>query len=293
MAEAGETPKALLHAWLARQLDADARNWLDETLAKVGGADDQKQLYLALGLVPRKLGKTDLDLGAEDLARADAARHGWYPAGWSVDQAARVLLLLATAEAAPAHFVERLERICNTSDVGELVAIYKGLPLYPQPERLVARAAEGARSNMQALFEAVAHRNPYPEENFSELAWNHMVLKALFIGSRLYPIQGLDERANPQLARMLVDFARERWAAGRTVSPELWRCVGPFAEGEALDNLARALDGGEASGAPGAALALHHRGDDAARAILARAPELAAAIERGGLSWEILAQRDG
>lgn len=293
MAGAGETPKALLHAWLTRQLDPPGRDWVDETLAKVGGADDQKQLYLALGLVPRKLGKADLDLGPDDLARADAARRGWHPAGWSVDQAARVLLLLAAAEAAPETFVERLERICNTSDVGELVAIYKGLPLYPQPERLLPRAAEGARSNMQALFEAVAHRNPYPRENFSELAWNHMVLKALFIGSPLYPIQGLDERANPQLARMLIDFAHERWAAGRTVSPELWRCVGPFAEGEALDDLARALDGGEASGAPGAALALHHRGDDAAGAILARAPELAAAIERGELSWEILAQGEG
>ena len=36
-----------------------------------------------------------------------------------------------------------------------------------------------------------------------------MVVKAFFIGSTLWPIQGLDERANPRLARMLVGLAQE------------------------------------------------------------------------------------
>jgi hypothetical protein len=33
-----------------------------------------------------------------------------------------------------------------------------------------------------------------------------MILKALFIGSALAPVQGLDERNNPRLAAMLFDF---------------------------------------------------------------------------------------
>ena len=98
------------------------------------------------------------------------------------------------------------------------------------PVQHVARAREGTRSAMQPMFEAVAHRNPFPMEQFDENAWNHMVLKALFIGSKLRPIQGLDERANPRLMRMLCDYAHERWAAERPVSPELWRCVGPHAD---------------------------------------------------------------
>ena len=57
-----------------------------------------------------------------------------------------------------------------------------------------------------------------------------MVLKALFVGSELGPIAGLDDRANPELARILIDYARERWAAGRPVTPELWRPVMPFAD---------------------------------------------------------------
>ena len=61
-----------------------------------------------------------------------------------------------------------------------------------------------------------------------------MVLKALFVDSALAPITGLDERANPELARILIDYARERWAAGRPVTPELWRPVKPFMEDPAI-----------------------------------------------------------
>ena len=152
---------------------------------------------------------------------------GWDPRGWSVDQAARILILLH-AGGTGAVFAQRFTQLCRTADVAEAIAFYRGLPLYPGPERLEAQAAEGTRTNMRAVFEAVAHRSPYPKEQFAENRWNHMVLKALFVGSALHPIQGLDERTNPTLARMLCDYAHERWAAGRPVSPELWRCVGPM-----------------------------------------------------------------
>ncbi|MGQ3029223.1 MAG: EboA domain-containing protein, partial [Ferrovibrionaceae bacterium] len=116
------------------------------------------------------------------------------------------------------------------ADTAELVALFRGLPLYPDPERLEDEAGEGLRSNMRPVFEAVAHHSPYPREVFGEHRWNHMVLKALFVDSPLAPIQGLDERANPELAMMLRDYARERRAAGRPISPELWRCLIPFAQ---------------------------------------------------------------
>jgi len=94
------------------------------------------------------------------------------------------------------------------------------------------------------VFQAVAHRNPYPRETFAEDAWNQMVVKAFFMGSMLWPIQGLDDRANPRLARMLVGLAQERWAARRPVSGELWRCVVPHADSEGVAALTHGWNAG-------------------------------------------------
>jgi hypothetical protein len=282
------TPKDLSVAWLQRQLLEPARVWVDQQLAELAGEVRDRDLYVALGLVPRKLGKADLELNEGDLADAARARPGWDPRGWSVDQAARILILLH-AGGSGATFAQRFTQLCRTADVAEAIAFYRGLPLYPDPERLEAQAAEGTRTNMRAVFEAVAHRSPYPKEQFAENRWNHMVLKALFVGSALHPIQGLDERANPTLARMLCDYAHERWAAGRPVSPELWRCVGPHADAEALADLQRVLATGSAIERKAAALALAVCPDPKAGELLRSAPDVAAALERGELSWARLA----
>jgi hypothetical protein len=281
-------PKDLLQRWLHRQLPEAGSAWLNEQLDRLTGEVGDRDLYVALGLAPRRLGKADLDLSAADLESAQSARPGWDPRGWSVDQAARVLLLLH-AGGTGERFAARFSQLCRTADVAEAIALYRGLPLYPDPHLLEAQAAEGTRTNMRAVFEAVAQRSPYPREQFAENRWNHMVLKALFVGSALHPIQGLDERANPTLARMLCDYAHERWAAGRPVSPELWRCVGPHADAEALADLQRVLASGSAAERKAAALALAACPDPGARDLLASAPDLAAALGRGELSWARLA----
>lgn len=282
------TPLDLIRQWLGRRLAGDAAPWLDGQLARA--AASERDLYLGVGLAPRKLGKADLDLDAADLAAAAAARPGWDPSGWSVDQAARVALLLSSAEADAAAFPDRLEQLCRTGDVRELIAFYRGLPLYPGPERYAARAAEGARTNMKAVFEAVAHRNPYPAEQFSEHVWNQLVLKAVFVGSALHPIQQFDRRRNAGLARTLSDYAHERWAAKRDITPELWRAVGPYATGPILDDLRRVIEVGSSLERQAAALALSESPDPAALRMLADAPDLRSAVEAGRVSWETVWQ---
>ncbi|HZN86033.1 MAG TPA: EboA domain-containing protein, partial [Burkholderiales bacterium] len=153
---------------------------------------------------------------------------------------------------------------------------------------LEPQVGEGLRSNVRAVFEAIAHRNPYPQAWFDTHRWNHMVLKALFIGSPLAPIQGLDARANAELARIMRDFAHERWAAGRPVPFEIWRCVGPFAEGPALEDLARVLRKGEAIEKRAAALALAASPDREAARLLQTVPGLAGDISLKRLSWATL-----
>jgi hypothetical protein len=275
---------ALLEHWLAGRLDEAAARWLRDAAASIAGGGADRELYRSISIVSRMLGKAPLGLEPAELAMAEAARQGWDPSPWTVDQAARVCLLLA-AGADGDSFVRRLDQLCATADVDELVAFYRGLPLYPDPPRHRLRAAEGLRSNMKVVFEAVAHRNPYPAEQLPQDAWNQMVLKALFVGSPLHPIVGLDRRANEALAHMLGDYARERRAARRPVSPELWRCVGPFAGGPLLESLERLLEDGSAAERAAAVLALRSASDPRAGRLLERHAALRDSVAAAGADW--------
>jgi len=281
------TPTQLLQKWLEARLPAEARGWLAEAAAKIRRGSDT-DLYRSVSLVTRKVGKADLALSGQELQQAQSAREEWDPSDWSLDQAARVYLLLVSGTDG-ATFLRRLDQLCDTADIGELVAFYRGLPLYPDQPRYVLRAAEGIRTSMKAVFEAVAHRNPYPSEQLPEAAWNQMVLKTLFIGSTLHPIVGLDRRTNPELARMLCDYAHERWSAGRPISPELWRCVGPYARGEMLRDLGRVLEKGTDPERTAAALALASSPDPEATGLLWAYPELCSAVNENKVSWQTLA----
>jgi hypothetical protein len=266
-----KTAVDLLARCIARTVAGNAAEWLSQMLRQVSSADDAA-LVRALGLAPRRLGRADLALVEQDFREAESLRSGWDLTGLSVDQGARIALVLATFRGDEARFARTVESLCRTAEVNELIAYYRGLAVFPAAGLLVDRAREGVRSAITPVFEAVAHRNPFPRAMFDMDGWNQMVLKALFIGTTLDPIQGLDERANPDLAAMLVDYAHERWAAGRPVSPELWRCVGPFADERAVDALARVLDSGASRERLAATLALRSCPHPRARQLLAQVP---------------------
>ncbi|MBF2017692.1 MAG: EboA family metabolite traffic protein [Rivularia sp. T60_A2020_040] len=296
----------LLYRWVSRQVDAESLCWLNEKREQISNGAATRVFFTAFSAVPRYTGKHEIQPTVEELESASNACDNWFPANWTVDQAARTLLVLSLPFKDVEQYLLTLDQVFAAADVGELVALYQALPLLAHPERLCDllaaglryRAAEGIRSNMTAVFNAVALQNPYPAEYLDNLAWNQMVLKALFVGSPLHLIQGLDERANPELARMLVDYAHERWAAGRDVSPELWRCVGKFANDEMLADLERVLAESHAqpySNGKGqqkllertaAALACAECPLPQAPFLLAQYPELEADIQAGRLTWK-------
>jgi hypothetical protein len=282
------TPAELLQRWLTERASHENCDWLQAQLDKVLRANSDRDLHITLGMIPRKFGRDDLSLSADELAAAHAARPNWNPAGWSIDTAARVLVLCHLAERGEEQFGATFTDLSRSADLAESIALYSGVPLYPAGDALDEQIGEGLRTNMRAVFEAIAHHNPYPAENFSENRWNHMVLKALFIDSTLAPIQGLDDRANAELATILCDYAHERWAAGRPVTPELWRCVGPFATGPMIDDLARVIDNGTELERQAALLALAASSDPAAREIVGKFPETGEAIANGSLTWDSL-----
>jgi hypothetical protein len=235
---------SLADAWIARMTDEARVTWFRRALDEIVQASTETALATNIGLAPRRLGKADLALTADDRALATALRPGLDPGEWSVDQLARIAFMAASHTGDDVAFALRLDSFCTTAEVNELIALCRGLPVYPAPALLEPRTREAIRSGIKPVFEAVAHRNPYPGEILSEDAWNQMVVKALFIGSSLWPIQKLDERANPRLARMLVDLAHERWSAGRAVSGELWRCVAPHADQAGIAALTHVLETG-------------------------------------------------
>lgn len=282
-----ESAKILLRDALLRRLDNPARAWLESQISLLATDHGELALSIAFGLVPRRLGKGMLELTPAEAAAAESCIAGWTPADWSLVDAGRVLLLSGLPGRNP-DFAPRFRSLCQTADVAEAISLYRGLPLYPEPAALEPQVGEGLRTNMRSVFEAIAHHNPYPMRYFDTHRWNHMVLKALFIGSRLAPIQGLDERANEELARIMLDFSHERRAASRPVPYEIWRCVGPFARGNALKDLERVLTTGTTVERQAATLALMACPDPAATDLLTRVPEITKEISAGRLGWAVL-----
>ena len=216
----------LLGGWLEKKGSTDSWIWLQRKLGKISATGTESTLFAAYSAVSRYYDREKLSLSTEELQAIPV--EGWNPEHWTLVQIARSLLLLSFPAADGDRYVATLDKIIAAADVEEAIAFYQTLPLLPHPEKFQLRAAEGIRTNMTSVFKAIAHHNPYPAQYLDDPAWNQMVLKALFVGISLQPIYDLSQRNNPQLSQMLVDYARERLAAKRTVSPKLWELVIPF-----------------------------------------------------------------
>lgn len=250
-----EARRAMLERWLSGRLPADARAWLAGRVCAIRRGE-RDGLALALSMAARKTGKQPMRLGGADLSEAARLRPGFDPARWRVDQAARVALVLAAYDGDPLRFARQVGELAQTAEINEAVALYLGIALYPAAPELERHAREAVRSAMRPLFEAIAHDSPFPMERFDTAAWNQMVVKTFFLESPLWPVQGIEARANPALSAMLVDLAHERWAAGRPVNPECWRCVAPYADGAGMAAMQRVLERGEDGERLAVALAL-------------------------------------
>lgn len=278
----------VLRGWIESRTPPEARAWVIAAVTEMSSDPADARLYRLFGEATHRCGVQDLHLSSEELASAHAVRPGWTPTDWTIDQAVRLAILLATTTASDAdrdRFGERLDMLIRTADVREQLTLYRGLPLYPGAAAHAARAALGCRTNIKPVFEAVAQRNPYPSEAFDEGPWNQMVLKAIFVGSRLDAIIGLDARVNPRLTAMLRQYAGERRAASRPVSPELWRCVGGSPDAGSVEDLRRVLDVGHDQERRAAVLALRAIGTGDAAAAIAEVADLDAEAAEGTWGW--------
>jgi len=261
-------PHEVLSGLLAARLEPGSQAWLADAQRELTAGTSPTRFAELVALCSRHVKRAPLAPTAQERERAGAALEGWDPERWDRLDAARASLALSLADADGVAAELTLDEAFRHADVGELVALYRALPLFPRPERFRWRMGEGARSNMRAVYEAACCDNPFPARHFDDTAWRSCVLKSLFVGAPLWRVWGLDGRLDSELARMALDFAEERRSAGRPVPPALWLCLGTHGGARALTSMERELRDGPREGRAGAALALARAGETARLALV-------------------------
>lgn len=278
--------QTFLYNLIRKQADEKAKNWLDQKIEILTTQFSKQAFYLTFTAASRFLGKTVLNITDHDLAEASKQSTGFYPENWTIDRAARVLFILyLPSESAEIH-LEILEKLFQTAEMNELVALYSALPLLPFPEKYTKQCEEGIRTNISVVFEAIALNNPFPAKYLSENSWNQLFLKSIFTGRQIGKIQGVKQRANAALSQICSDYAHERWAAGRKITPELWMPVADFISDAIIDDLKKLSESADVLQQQAFALVCSSSADYRAKELLAPFPSLKAQAETGAFSWE-------
>ncbi|MGX5820765.1 EboA domain-containing protein [Chitinophaga lutea] len=277
---------AILQETLTSNVRENGRRWLEERLAAWQASGALQQFNLAFSAAPRFIGR--------DAVEVPEAQQRQLPAplkGYTLDRLFRVWWLLQLPTNDRQAYISTIENLFHAAEMNELVALYGALPFLAFPTEWTERTAEGIRSNIGSVLEAIMTDNPYPARYLDEPAWNQLVIKAFFTEKPVNSIYGLDDRANPELARILRDWAHERLAAGRTVNPLVWRLVGPFIDDTNLADITRIWHSEVNADREAAALACYASDYPPARELLAQRPEMLQEIEAGQLTWDTVARR--
>lgn len=271
---------------LSEQVAEKSIVWLAQKREKILLSEKEMDFFMAFSQASRYFKSIPLKLSVDQFHESQALCAGLRMDLWSQLQAARVYLLLQYPAADSASWKSTLQKLFETGDMLEVEALYSALPIMPFADEMVGRAREGLRTNITSVFDAVALNNPYPSTYFDESAWNQMVVKAIFMQRPLFKIQHAEARANQELADIIIDFAHERWSAGRNVIPELWRFVGPFISSKNIEDLKKVVEEGNELEKKAALLACSMSDFPEAKTLLEKNSEIAKEIESGKLNWD-------
>lgn len=279
--------KKYLEDFLKEELLPASWNWLEEKTSATGSV---AQFNLAFAAVPRVVGKVPINLSKDRESEIVQLLEGFTFKGWTIDRVCRVVILLNLDASDAKKYTSTIEDLFLTAEMHELVALYSALPVLAYPKHWQKRCAEGIRSNIGDVLQAIMCNNPYPSENLDLAAWNQMVLKAFFTEKPVHQIIGLDKRGNKELALILSDYAHERWAAHRPVNPLLWRCVARFVDERIYPDIERIAGSKNSFDMMAAALVCRESHYPPAKNIVNTHPFLRSLIEDNTLTWEKVAQ---
>ncbi len=278
----------LLATIIRHNVTVEVNDWLHEKAAQIRNEQMATQLNLAFAAVPRKTGKKVVEVTKEEQADLATVHAYFTMSDWMIDRLCRVWLLLQVEPPDKENYFKKLENLFLAAEMNELVALYSALPGLHFQEDWQKQCAEGIRSNIGIVLEAIMYNNPYPYKYLNEQAWNQLVLKAFFTDKDVKRIIGLDERANKELAAILIDYASERWAAQRIVNPQLWRLITKFIDGNNFSSIQKAFSSLNLLEKKAAALAALNSNFQPAKELIDSAPDLKLAIIENKLNWDSL-----
>lgn len=213
-------PKTFFH-FVEDNISESAKKWFGRIYDDFEHAFDRNKFAAAYAGVRRRFGQSEITFHSED-EYFPFERQLMPSYRTTVDEVGRACLLLrATACLSSEESYELIRETYQHGDNFEQRALLRTLPFFPDPRRYVSIAIEACRCNVKTVFEAIACDNIYPFKYFPDSNFNHMVLKSLFIGSPLKSVVGLNERLNPQLHQMVVDFVSEYKIAGRVLPADI------------------------------------------------------------------------
>ncbi len=276
----------LLSGLIKKNTDAVTATWLEERIVKIIGEKSAKELYLTYSLIASKIKKQEnpaLLVDDSDLMQYLQIQKA------NTQQLARIYLLIRVLKADEVFFVPKVANIIQIADTSELETFLKYLILLPNPEKYKKVAVDALRTNISTVFNAIAFNNPYPSRYFDEQQWNQMYLKTAFMQGDLSAIHDIDKRANQELARIISDYAHERWAASRDIDPYFWRPVTKFLNKSLLADIERLLSSADPAENKAGALCCYNADDTSAKKLLdTYHPELGIQIKNKKTSWESL-----
>jgi L-ribulose-5-phosphate 3-epimerase len=196
------------------RLPGGAARWVREAQhALAANPDAVPELFPVVG---RRCGREPLpDIGSG-------------PYGWTVDDAARVLLLDAPA-LRDHRLPARLGEVYRYGDAAERRGVLRALPVLDRSGRLDAAALplvhDALRTNDPRLIAAALGTVPaapgYAARHLDDHAFRQAVLKCAFTGIPLDRVAGLADRTDGELVRLIRAYADERRTAGRDVARDV------------------------------------------------------------------------
>ena len=289
--QTNRTIKELLTIIIERNVNQDTYAWLRDKNVQSVDKNNNYQLNLSFTSIPRKTGKKEVVIEESDTKKINALLPGFSIRQWAIDRLCRVWLLMQLETDEKENYISRIENLFPQAEMNELVALYSSLPLLAYPEAWKLRCAEGIRSNIGTVLEAIMYNNPYPASYLDEPAWNQLIMKAFFTDKNVNNIIGLDERANQNLANTLFDYVEERWAAGRTVNPQIWRLVGKYIDESHFYMMEKLFKQTNETDQQAAALTCANSSFKKATLLLDQYPEYKRSVEVKTLSWEVVANK--